>query len=150
MGIAELLHPIENLGMKLIIHVIISDELFNSLQWCHNEHDGVSNPGRFDCLLYCLFRHRWKKTSKLCAIGLCEWNPPMTGGFPLQRSSIAENVFIWWRHQKRAPPPWGKEARQSKLYMINGIFTSNMVWVLTMSFIQHTSRNMHTVCVLSW
>ena len=25
-------------------------------------------------------------------------NPPMTGGFPSQRASNAENIFIWWRH----------------------------------------------------
>ena len=30
--------------------------------------------------------------------GLCEGNPPMTGGFPSQRASIMKNVSIWWRH----------------------------------------------------
>ena len=34
-----------------------------------------------------------KKTSKLCATGLCERNPPMTGGYPWQRGSNTENVF---------------------------------------------------------
>ena len=28
----------------------------------------------------------------------CEGNPPMTGGFPSQRASKAEDVSIWWRH----------------------------------------------------
>ena len=28
----------------------------------------------------------------------CEGNPPVTGGFPSQRASNAENVSIWWRH----------------------------------------------------
>ena len=27
-----------------------------------------------------------------------EWNSPVTGGFPSQRSSNAENNSIWWRH----------------------------------------------------
>ena len=39
-----------------------------------------------------------KKTSKLRITGICEGNPPVTGGFPSQRASNAENVSIWWRH----------------------------------------------------
>ena len=39
-----------------------------------------------------------KKTSKLHVTGLCEGNPPVTGGFPSQSSSNAENVSIWWHH----------------------------------------------------
>ena len=51
-----------------------------------------------DCLPNRLFRHRWKKTSKLCVTGLCVGNSPVTGEFPAQRASNAENVSIWWRH----------------------------------------------------
>ena len=69
-----------------------------TLQWRHNECDGVSNDRRLDCLLNHLFRRRSKKISKLRVTGLCEWNPPMTGGFPSQRASNAGNVSIWWRH----------------------------------------------------
>ena len=43
-------------------------------------------------------RRRSKKTSKLCVTGLCEGNPPITGGFPSQRAINAESVSIWWRH----------------------------------------------------
>ena len=67
------------------------------LQWRHNEHDGVSNHQPQDCLLN-LFRRRLKKTSKLRVTGLCEGNSPVTGEFPTQRASNAENVSIWWRH----------------------------------------------------
>ena len=67
------------------------------LQWCHNERDGVSNHQHHDCLLNRLFRHRSKKTSKLCVTGLCEGNSPVTGEFPAQMASNAENVSIWWR-----------------------------------------------------
>ena len=70
----------------------------NSLQWHHNEHNGVSNQQRPNCLLHCLFRHRSKKTSKLCVTGPCEGNPPVTGGFPSQRACNTENVSIWWHH----------------------------------------------------
>ena len=43
-------------------------------------------------------RRRSKKTSKLRVTGLCEGNSPVSGEFPAQRTSNAENVFIWWRH----------------------------------------------------
>ena len=72
--------------------------LWLSLQWRHDEHDGVSNHQRFDCLLNRLFRPRSKKTSKLSVTGLCDGNSPVTGEFPAQSASNAENVSIWWRH----------------------------------------------------
>ena len=68
------------------------------LQWRHNEHDGVSNHRRLYCLLNRLFRRRSKRISKLRVTGLCEENSPVTGEFPAQRTSNAENVSIWWRH----------------------------------------------------
>ena len=43
-------------------------------------------------------KHRSKKTSKLRVTGLCAWDPPVTGEFPAQRASYAENVSIWWHH----------------------------------------------------
>ena len=69
-----------------------------TLQCRHNEHKGVSNHQRFDCLLNRLFTRRSKLTSKLRVTGLCEGNSPMAGKFPAQRASNAENVSIWWRH----------------------------------------------------
>ena len=69
-----------------------------SLQWRHNERDGVSNHQPHDCLLDRLFGHRSKKTSKLRVTGLCAGNSPGTGEFPEQRVSNAENVSISWRH----------------------------------------------------
>ena len=36
--------------------------------------------------------------SKLRVTGLCEGNSPVTGEFPAQMASNAENVSIWWRH----------------------------------------------------
>ena len=69
-----------------------------ALQWLHNERDGVSNHQPHDYLFNRLFRGTSKKTSKLRVTGLCVENSPVTGEFPAQRSSNAENVFIWWRH----------------------------------------------------
>ena len=59
---------------------------------------GVSNHQPHDCLLKRLFRRRSKKASKLRVTGLSEGNSPVTGEFPTQRASNAENVSIWWRH----------------------------------------------------
>ena len=49
-----------------------------TLQWRHNDHDGVSNHQPHGCLLNHLFRRRLKKTSKLCVTGLCARNSPGT------------------------------------------------------------------------
>ena len=71
-----------------------------TLQWHHNGRDGISNHQPHDCLLNCLFRHRSKKTSKLCITDLCVRNSPVTGEFPTQMASNAENVSIWWRQHE--------------------------------------------------
>ena len=36
--------------------------------------------------------------TKLRVTGLCVGNSPVTGDFPAQMASNAENVSIWWRH----------------------------------------------------
>ena len=38
------------------------------------------------------------KTSKLRFTGLCEGNPPVSGGLPSQKDSYAKNVSIWGCH----------------------------------------------------
>ena len=90
---------------RIIQHVKINNpcEYMNtlrdmSLDWRHNERNGVSNHRRLDCLINRLFRRISKKTPKLRVTGLCEGNPPVTGGFPSQRASNEENVSIRWRH----------------------------------------------------
>ena len=66
-----------------------------SLQWRHNDHDGVSNHQTHGCYTQ---PFRPKKISKLRVNGLCAGNSPVTGEFPAQRASNTENVSIWWRH----------------------------------------------------
>ena len=75
-----------------------SIKTLQSLQWRHNECDGVLNHQPHDCLLNLLFRRKWKKTPKLHVTGIRAGNSPVTGEFPAQRASNAENVSIWWRH----------------------------------------------------
>ena len=71
-----------------------------TLQLHPNGCDGVSNHQSHDCLLNRLFRHRSKKTTKLRVTYLCAGNSRVTGDFPAQISSNAENVSIWWRHHE--------------------------------------------------
>ena len=66
----------------------------HSLQWRHNERDGVSNHQPQDCLLKRLFRRRSKVKSKLRVTGLCAGNSPVAGEFPAQRASNAEDVSM--------------------------------------------------------
>ena len=73
--------------------------IIRSLLGRHIDRDGVSNHQPHDCLFNRLFRRRSMKTSKLCVTGLSEGNSPVTGEFPAQRTSNAENVSFWWRHQ---------------------------------------------------
>ena len=74
---------------------------YSSLQWRHNERDGVSNHQPHDSLLNRLFREWSKKTSKLRITCLFERNLPVTGEFPSQRASNAEmfpfdDVIMWF------------------------------------------------------
>ena len=84
--------------VMILRQVMIWNRYVWSLIWCHNECECVSNHQPHECLLNSLFRRRSKKILKLHVTGLCEGNSPVTGEFPAQRASEAENVSIWWRH----------------------------------------------------
>ena len=70
----------------------------STLHWRHNGRNGVSNHQPHECLLNRLFGCRSTKTSKLRVTDLCAGNISVTGGFPAQMASDAENVSFWWRH----------------------------------------------------
>ena len=74
------------------------------LQWRHNGRDSAPNHQLHYCLLKRLFRRRSKKALKLRVTGLCAGNSPVTGKFPAQMASNAENVSIWWRHHEQGNP----------------------------------------------
>ena len=88
-------HATSMVWQRGIMYNAVMTILEHSLQWRHNERDGISNHQPHDCLLSHSFRRRTKKTSKLPVTGLCV---PVTGEFPTQRASNVENVYIWWRH----------------------------------------------------
>ena len=58
----------------------------------------------------------WFLWQFLSVTGLCEGNPPVTGGFPSQRASNTENVSIWWRLQG-----WTKYSRRVTEADINSV-----------------------------
>ena len=93
---------------------------FYTLDWHHNERDVISNHQPHDCLLNRLFRHKSKKTSKLCVTGLCKGNSPVTGEFPAQSASNAENLSIWWHHHESpisCLPNWIIKFKTNKTYL---------------------------------
>ena len=80
---------------------IMSRHTIDILQWRHNECDGVSNHRPRHCLLNRLFERRSKKISKLRVTGQCAGKSSVTGEFPAQMASNAENVSVWWHHHER-------------------------------------------------
>ena len=84
--IVELIYRLQNTPSTLAGSV----QVYLSLQWRHNEGDGISNHRRLHYLLNRLFRYKSKKTSKLRGTGLCYWNSPVTVEFIAQRASKAE------------------------------------------------------------
>ena len=105
-----------------------------SLQWRHNERQGVSNHRRLHCLFNCLFRRRSRKTSKP---RLCVGNSPVTDECPTQKASNAENVCIWWRHRV----DWIRALLTMKMrkdlhvicndILVGGTRRNHLVWALT-------------------
>ena len=63
-----------------------------SLQWCQNYRDGVANPRSLDYLLSRLLMGTDQRKHQ-SSTGICERNPPVTGGFPSQKASNAEIIF---------------------------------------------------------
>ena len=63
-----------------------------TLQWGHNEQDGVSNHHPHDCLLNRLFGSRSKKRSKLRVTGLCGGNSPGPVNSP-HKGSVTRKMF---------------------------------------------------------
>ena len=74
-----ILHRAQKFGGKTSVRL-------GTLQWRHNDPDGVSNHQPHDCILNRLFRRRSKKSSKLRVTGLCMGNSSVAGEFPAQRS----------------------------------------------------------------
>ena len=104
-----------------------------SWQWRRNECDGVSNDRRLDCLLNNL-RHRSKKAPRLRFTGLCVGNLPVTGSFPSQRASNAENVSIRWCHIVTRPQTVTYMATKLNILYLRNSLSS---WWFRITLIDH-------------
>ena len=117
-----------------------------SLQWHHNECNGISNHQPHDYLLNQLFKHRSKKTSKLHVTGLCEGNSPVTA----QRASNADNVSIWQRHHDVGVWDTYKTWEYSKLplrcQMLEHHQTNGVYWY----FMQNSTIKSDSACKLKY
>ena len=82
-------------GNVLMISSYTLLDIWLSLQWCHNEHDSVSNHQRLDFLLNRLFRRWSKKTSKFSVTsfvkGIHRW--PHKG--PVMRKMFSFDESSW-------------------------------------------------------
>ena len=113
--------PVECL--QTVNRIIKAFRVFIALQWRHNVRDGVSNHQPHDCLLDRLFRRRSRETSKIRVTSLCAGNWPVTGEFPAQRASNAENVSIF-TYQKL----WNKCWKKSENTYTRGISIPQLRW----------------------
>ena len=91
--------PTRSISNKRSTHVNCLIEREHTIQWRHNGRYGVSNHQPHDCLLnrLCMRRSIKENVKTPRHWPLCG-NSPMTGEFPAQMASNAENVSIWWRH----------------------------------------------------
>ena len=100
----DIVKQVQTMVCSSIMPTIRTGNGATTVLWRHNEHDGVSNLQPRDCLLNHVFMRVSKKTSNLRVTCLCAGNSPVTGEFPAQRASNAENLIIWWRHHDMVAP----------------------------------------------
>ena len=107
-------------------------------------NDGVLNHQPYQCLLKRLFGRRSKKTSKLRITGFCAGNSPVTGDFPAQMASDAENVSIWWRHHENRNWPTVVDKIVLKIIVCNfPAILSRGRWIIWERKYQTHSYDMH-------
>ena len=97
-----------------------------SLLWRHNHQP-------YDCFLNRLFGRRSKETAKLCVTSLCVRNSPVTGEFPTQMASNAENVSIWWRHRGKSSVWHGNSDCVIRVSYNSSVWATNYIYVTRMS-----------------
>ena len=74
-----------------------------SIWWRHHDSDVTSAPWHLKSpatrvFIQCLFWLTTKKPQSKASLAHCEGNASVAVGFPSQRDSKAENIFISWRH----------------------------------------------------
>ena len=88
------------IGGKITLISIISQRTQKTCAYLSKwlEHYRVSNQQKLDCVFNNMARLLSLKASTLHLLALCEWNPPVTGGFSLLRASKSDNSSVPCRH----------------------------------------------------
>ena len=97
-----------------------------SLQWRHNEHDGVSNTCLtivYSTAYSCADQRKQPSSASLAFV---------RGIIPITRVSNAENISIWWRHHVRSwsfdcPPPFECYTMGPKASLISVLNVANFM-----------------------
>ena len=79
------------------IHIHYSDVIMGTMP---------SQITSFKIVYSAVYSGRSKKTSKPHVTGLCAGNSPVTGEFPAQMASNADNISIWLRHHEKHLTKW--------------------------------------------
>ena len=111
-----------------------------TLEWRHNDHDGVSNHQPHGCLLNRLFRRRSKKTSKLRVTGLCAGNSPGPVNSP-HKGPVTRKMFPFddvimrliyhTSQQALITYPWQNKARVIFMGMFQDIFFCGLLTLIS-------------------
>ena len=84
----------------------------HTLQWCLNEHDGVSDHRLLDCLTVCsgADQRKHKSSASLAFVrGIQLW--PVV---PLTKGQLRRICSIWWRHHVKWKHPRSQNIQQSR------------------------------------
>ena len=92
-------------GTKMVIQVMAARATCHVEKFSTHYNDVIMGAmaSQITSLIIVYWRCSSKKTSKLRVTGLCAGNSPVTGEFPVQMASNAENVSIWRRHHAMIP-----------------------------------------------
>ena len=106
-GSTNVMRARENRYLTRLIPILFPDKFtsrrvrnvvfYPSVHLHHNKRSGVFIGVLIVSSTVCSGKDQLKHQSSASLV-LVRGNPPVTGGFPSQRASIAENVSIWWRH----------------------------------------------------
>ena len=111
-GVRLLIHGRNSIPVELIFFIKIclgSSEMglpVYSITWRHNERDASQITSLTIVCSQPFIQAQIKENIKYPRYWpLCAGNSPVTGEFPAQRASNAENVSIWWCHHANSKVP---------------------------------------------
>ena len=151
------------LGLDYYIYLSEQHDLFQALQWRHNERDGVSNHQPNQCLLNRLFGRRSKKTSESASLAFVwgidrgpvnsphKW-PVTRKMFPfddvIMEFAYASINALWNEFRKQADYPWSDGAEIASVNQVhNPMVTGGYLKKIN---ICHVTRERNKICYDMW